>query len=110
MMVSNYTLSTETISLKKQSTSSMKSAITKRCVQPCRAFKKSSIAHSVKLGWILVNKKFISQAQLESVLTIQFRYDKKLGELLVEQKLISRKQLEQTLKEQYWRQNGYWVI
>lgn len=94
MMVSNYTLSTETISLKKQSTSSMKSAI----------------AHSVKLGWILVDKKIISQAQLESVLTIQFRYDKKLGELLVEQKLISRKQLEQALKEQYWRQNGYWVI
>ncbi|OKH37947.1 hypothetical protein NIES2119_12085 [[Phormidium ambiguum] IAM M-71] len=65
---------------------------------------------SVKLGWILVNKKIISQAQLESVLTTQFRYDKKLGELLVEQKLISRKQLDQALKEQYWRRNGYWVI
>ena len=101
-MVTNYTLSTETNSLKKQPTSSVKRAIAKPCV--------SSIAHSVKLGWILVNKKFISQTQLESVLTTQFRHDKKLGELLIERKLISPQQLQQALKEQYWRRNGYWVI
>lgn len=102
MMVINYILTTETNSPRKQPTSPVKSAIAKRCV--------SSIAHSVKLGWILVNKKILSQAQLESVLTIQFRHDKKLGELLLEQKLITHKQLEQALKEQYWRRNGYWVI
>jgi len=94
MMVSNFTLNTETISLNKQPTSPIKSAI----------------AHSVKLGWILVDKKIISQTQLESVLTTQFRHNKKLGELLIEQNLISPKQLQQALKEQYWRQNGYWVI
>lgn len=102
MMVINYTLNTETTSFKKQPTSSEKSAIAKRCI--------TSIAHSVKLGWILVNKKIISQTQLESILTIQFRSDKKLGELLLEQKLISPNQLQQALKEQYWRKNGYWVI
>ncbi|MFB2893028.1 hypothetical protein ACE1CI_08960 [Aerosakkonemataceae cyanobacterium BLCC-F50] len=102
MMVINYTLTTETNVPKKQPTSPVKSAVAKRCV--------SSIVHSVKLGWILVNKKIISQAQLESVLTIQFRCEKKLGELLLEQKLISHQQLEQALKEQYWRRNGYWVI
>lgn len=101
-MAINCTLITKANALKKQVTSPVENTLAKRCV--------SSIGHSVKLGWILVNKKFISQAQLESVLTIQFRYDKKLGELLVEQKLISHKQLEQALKEQYWRQNGYWVI
>lgn len=94
-MVTNCTLITKTSSLKNEVTSPVKNAI---------------IASSVKLGWILVNKKIISQAQLESVLTAQFRSDKKLGELLVEQKLISRKQLEQALKEQYWRRNGFWVI
>ncbi|MFB2879582.1 hypothetical protein [Floridanema aerugineum] len=102
MMVINYTLNTETTTFRTQPTSSVKSAIAKRCV--------SSIAHSVKLGWILVNKKIISQTQLESVLTIQFRNNKKLGELLLEHQLISPNELQQALKEQYWRRNGYWVI
>jgi aspartate ammonia-lyase len=105
MMVINYTLTSETTLRKKELTSpvqSAKSVIAERCV--------SSIAHSVKLGWVLVNKKIISQSQLESVLTTQFRQPKKLGELLLEQKLISHKQLQQALKEQYWRRNGYWVI
>ena len=88
------TLPTETISIKKQPTPSIK----------------TSLCDAAKLGWILVNKKNISQAQLESALTIQFRDRKKLGELLVEQHLISCDQLEQALKEQYWRRNGYWVI
>ena len=87
-------LPTETISIKKQPTPSIKSLL----------------CDSAKLGCILVNHKIISQAQLESALTIQFHDDKKLGELLVEQHLISCAQLEQALKEQYWRKNGYWVI
>ena len=93
-MATNHTLTTETTSINQQFTTTMK----------------SSIAHSAKLGWILVNKKTISQTQLESALTIQFSHDKKLGELLVEQHFISREELEQALKEQYWRRNGYWVI
>jgi hypothetical protein len=88
------TLPAKTTSIKKQPTSSMK----------------SSLCDSAKLGLILVNKKTISQAQLESALIVQFHDDKKLGELLVEQHLICCDQLEQALKEQYWRRNGYWVI
>ena len=69
------------------------------------------IAHSSpKLGWILLNKKLISSAQLESALNQQERSRQKLGELLVETKLISEQQLAQLLQEQYWRKNGYWVI
>ena len=69
-----------------------------------------SIDHSVKLGWILLNKKLIAPAQLESVLIKQIQNHQKLGELLVEAELISEQQLAQLLQEQYWRRNGYWVI
>ncbi|MBE9228800.1 hypothetical protein IQ264_25645 [Phormidium sp. LEGE 05292] len=68
------------------------------------------LTHSTKLGWILVNKKIISQTQLESALNLQFYQHRKLGELLLEQQLISSEELELALKEQYWRRNGYWVI
>lgn len=88
------TLPTETTSIKQQPTPDIK----------------SSLCDSAKLGWILVNKKTISPAQLESALTVHFYDEKKLGELLVEQHLISHNELEQALKEQYWRRNGYWVI
>ena len=66
--------------------------------------------HTVKLGWILLNKKLISPPQLEAALTRQHHCCQKLGELLMSEKLISDEQLEQSLREQYWRRNGYWVI
>ncbi|HEY9295511.1 MAG TPA: hypothetical protein VIQ31_03905 [Phormidium sp.] len=66
---SNYVLSIETKVTKKQSTSTIKNLL----------------AHSAKLGCILVNKKIISQSQLESTLNLKFSKNKKLGELLVEQ-------------------------
>lgn len=94
IMVTNYQLTTETTSTKNQ---------------PIPILKKI-LAHSAKLGWILVNKKMISQTQLEAVLNLQFSDHQKIGELLVEQQLISREELDQALKEQYWRRNGYWVI
>jgi hypothetical protein len=78
-------------------------SITKKVTAP--------LAHSsAKLGWILLSKKLISSAELESVLNQQERSHQKLGELLVEAKLISEQQLTQLLQEQYWRRNGYWVI
>lgn len=88
-MVTTYIVNSKTTSTKKKST---------------------LITRSAKLGWILVNKKFISQSQLESALNLQFSQNKKLGELLLDQQLISREELELALKEQYWRRNGYWVI
>jgi hypothetical protein len=70
-----------------------------------------SPAHSsVKLGWILINKRLISAAQLDAFLAQQHQCRQKLGNLLIEAKLISEQQLTQLLKEQYWRSNGYWVI
>lgn len=94
VMVTSYFLNTET-------------TLTKKHPSPVI---KNLLAHSAKLGWILVNKKIISQAQLNLALKLQFYNNKKLGELLVEQELISREELEQALKEQYWRRNGFWVI
>jgi hypothetical protein len=64
---------------------------------------------SIKLGWILLNKKLVSPTQLEAVLCQQRQGRQKLGRLLVEAKLISDQQLAQLLQEQYWRKNGYWV-
>ena len=40
----------------------------------------------------------------------QSETQKRLGQLLVEAGYISAGQLETALREQYWRQNGYWVI
>ena len=69
------------------------------------------LAHaSIKLGWVLINKKLITPAQLNAVLLQQQQCREKLGSLLVEAKLISDQQLAQLLREQYWRRNGYWVI
>jgi hypothetical protein len=65
---------------------------------------------NIRLGWILVHKRWISSAQLQDVLTQQLKCPKKLGELLLENALISEGQLKQALREQHWRRNGYWVI
>lgn len=69
---------------------------------------------NVKLGWILIHKRWISSAQLQTTLTQQHDCPKnsckKIGELLLEQSLLSPAQLKQALQEQYWRRNGYWVI
>ena len=62
------------------------------------------------LGEILIQKNLFSYQQLNSVLTQQQKNNKKLGELLLDLKLISVQELEKALQEQYWRQNGYWVI
>jgi hypothetical protein len=67
-----------------------------------------------KLGSILLRKRWLSSAQLQTVLSQQHgcpsTSTKKIGELLLEQSLLSPEQLHQALQEQYWRRNGYWVI
>ena len=62
------------------------------------------------LGEILIRKSLITDQQLNSVLTEQEQKQKKLGELLLDVGLISNEDLERSLQEQYWRNNGYWVI
>ncbi|WP_235440912.1 hypothetical protein [Limnoraphis robusta] len=64
----------------------------------------------MKLGEILIRKQLISLSELEQALTLQSSCSQKLGEILMGQGLIQRGDLEQALKEQYWRQNGFWVI
>jgi hypothetical protein len=67
-----------------------------------------------KLGWILIQKRWISAAQLQTALLNQIDHQphcsKKLGELLIEQAMLSEAQLKNALQEQYWRRHGYWVI
>ena len=64
----------------------------------------------MKLGELLVQKRVISQEQLNDILAVQSFSQQKLGELLLESSLISTETLDTTLKEQYWRNNGFWVI
>ena len=63
----------------------------------------------MKIGEILIRRQLISQAQLNQAIDIQASYYK-LGELLMFQGWIQQDDLKMALKEQYWRQNGYWII
>jgi hypothetical protein len=60
------------------------------------------------LGQILVQKKWISHQQLED--TLKQKEEHLLGQFLLKKGLLREEQLECALQEQYWRQNGYWVI
>jgi hypothetical protein len=62
------------------------------------------------LGEILLKHQLISSIQLEEIIRLQVTESKKLGELLVERGLLSRQEVERALQEQYWRNNGYWII
>ena len=70
----------------------------------------SSPTDPAKLGWILIQNRWISPAQLQTILAEQIQSQQKLGELLLSSTLITEGQLKQALREQYWRRNGYWVI
>ena len=64
----------------------------------------------MKLGQILLRKQWISAAELAQAVTKQRLTEQRLGEVLVEAGLISTEKLNIALKEQYWRNNGFWVI
>ena len=64
----------------------------------------------MKLGQILLRKQWLSAAELSQAVTKQHSTNQRLGEVLVEAGLISPQQLTIALKEQYWRNNGFWVI
>ncbi|MDJ0518082.1 MAG: hypothetical protein QNJ74_18150 [Trichodesmium sp. MO_231.B1] len=69
-----------------------------------------NIQTSMKMGEILLRRQVISQSQLKEAIDIQTSMHLKLGELLMFQGWIKPENLEEALKEQYWRQNGYWII
>lgn len=64
----------------------------------------------MKLGELLVRKRLISQDQLDQLLAIQPTSNRPLGEILIERSMISADTLSTLLQEQYWRNNGFWVI
>jgi hypothetical protein len=79
----------------------------------------SSFSHlpctQLPLGEILVRKGFLNPTQLTHILEVQQQdmvncRTHRLGELLIEQGIISNRALESALQEQFWRQNGFWVI
>jgi hypothetical protein len=64
----------------------------------------------MSLHRILLRKKLVSQSQLEKLTKASHGEEWKLGEILLQKNLVSQKQLDEALKEQYWRNNGFWVI
>lgn len=62
------------------------------------------------LNQILIRKRLVSQNQIEQVAETRQLEDRKLGELLLTKGLIKSQDLEEAFREQYWRQNGFWVI
>ena len=64
----------------------------------------------MKLGKVLINRKILTREQIQIVLSEQIYSGKKLGELLIEKNWIRLDELKWALQEQYWRNNGYWVI
>lgn len=60
--------------------------------------------NNIQIGQILVQKNFVTKAQLQKILDAQKYSKAKLGELLVKKGLIARSQLRQVLLEQQFRQ------
>ena len=64
----------------------------------------------MRLGTILVNHGWIEQEKLNQGLQLQNCKARRIGQILLQEKWIQPDHLKQALLEQYWRNNGYWVI
>lgn len=53
-----------------------------------------------RLGSLLIRKGLLTQAQLDTALTLQLKTHQRLGEVLIEQGLLTERQLEKALKKQ----------
>jgi len=63
-----------------------------------------------RLGELLVQKKLVSPKEVTESLLLQKKSNQKIGEILINKALICSEDLERTLQEQYWRNQGFWVI
>lgn len=64
----------------------------------------------MQLGQILLRKHLISPQQLAQTIDIQGQRKEKIGQLFLKKGILKPEQLERALNEQYWRNNGFWVI
>lgn len=62
--------------------------------------RKQEIQQKSRLGLLLINKGFITRAQLDQALQIQGKTDMRLGEVLIDQGWITERQLNRALKKQ----------
>ena len=69
-----------------------------------------SATQFMKLGEILLRKRWITSQQLEEAIAQQTYFRLKLGELLVMKGLLAPPQVEEALQEQMWRKQGFWII
>lgn len=80
-----------------------------RHLQEIAAQEQALAQQKFKLGSLMLNKKLISQQDLNRALTEQAKIGKKLGEILIEKEIISPSTLEFLRKEQTWRKQGLWL-
>ena len=59
---------------------------------------------------MLIQKRLISEVELNQVLEEQNISNKILGKLLLEKKLVSQEKLKELVEKQYWQKNGFWLI
>ncbi len=64
----------------------------------------------LKIGEIMLRKRWISLKQLEYALYLCKQTNLRLGETLIQLGWINEDQLQEALKEQHWRRLGLWVI
>lgn len=64
----------------------------------------------LKIGEIMLDKRWISTEQLNYALSLSEQTNLRLGEMLIQLGWIGEQQLQQALKEQQWRRSGFWVI
>lgn len=63
-----------------------------------------------RLGELLIQKKLVSSQEIKESLVLQQESNQKIGEILIKKNLIGSEDLARTLQEQYWRNQGFWVI
>jgi murein DD-endopeptidase MepM/ murein hydrolase activator NlpD len=70
-----------------------------------RLFKSRKASHpqKIRIGEVLLEKKLISQEQLQQALLAQGETGQKLGDILISQGIITNRQLDAALNSQYWQ-------
>lgn len=67
--------------------------------------------HHLRLGELLIARKWISVEQLQEALNYQIHHSGiTLGRVLLEKRWISREKLERILVEQRLRRQGFWLL
>ena len=77
--------------------------------------KRETSVRTFRLGEVLVRHGLVSTSQVQQAIEVQASHPdrthrERLGEILLARKMITAQELKTALLEQFWRNNGFWVI